>query len=176
MKVRLLCTAGTGQFDEVIWDKPEILSTEIEVRSIMTGVCRSDIDMMTGKFQTLPLSMQGHEGLGQVTKVGDTISSRVKVGDYVATRGEPAYADYYNVQQDSFVIVPTADPKYILEPVACGINIITQNMSAIIKKFHPRILILGSGFLAYTAYNTILHHDEITYSEIVIVGNSNKKV
>mgnify|MGYP000934237699 CR=1 FL=1 len=35
------------------------------------------------------------EGLGQVIKVGKNVIDTV-VGDYVATRGEPAYADKYN--------------------------------------------------------------------------------
>ena len=35
----------------------------------MTGVCRSDIEMMIGNFGPF-LYMQGHEGLGQVVEVG----------------------------------------------------------------------------------------------------------
>jgi D-arabinose 1-dehydrogenase-like Zn-dependent alcohol dehydrogenase len=91
MKVRLLSTDGKGTFQEIDWIKPEITADEIEVRAVLTGVCRSDIDMMLGKFNRLPVNMHGHEGLGQVTKVGANIMD-VTSGDYVATRGEPAYA------------------------------------------------------------------------------------
>jgi len=49
MDVNLLITDGKGKFTEVGWSKPEIKDDEIEVKAIMTGVCRSDIDMMTGK-------------------------------------------------------------------------------------------------------------------------------
>ena len=63
MDVRVLQTTGTGEFKEVTWDKPEPDYWQIEVKAIMTGVCRSDIDMMVGKFGPLPLTMQGHEGL-----------------------------------------------------------------------------------------------------------------
>jgi len=174
MKVRLLHTTGQGQFEETIWDKPDIGNDEIEVKNIMTGVCRSDVDMMNGNFGPLPLSMQGHEGLGQVTKVGMFVEG-VKVGDIVATRGEPAYADYYNVKKKEYVIVPEADPKYILEPVACGINLISQPLELLQAKRNPRILILGSGFLAWVAYSAI-NGLRIPHSEIVVVGNNNKEI
>lgn len=172
MNVKLLHTTGQGQFEEIIWNKPDISNDEIEVKNIMTGVCRSDVDMMLGDFGPLPLSMQGHEGLGQVTKVGGNIIN-VKVGDFVATRGEPAYADYYNVKNKEFVVVSEADPKYILEPVACGINLINQNLEMIRAKYQPRVLILGSGFLAWVAYHSIKHF-QIRAGEIVVVGNNNK--
>ena len=172
MKVRLLHTTGQGKFEETIWDKPDIGPDEIEVKSIMTGVCRSDIDMMNGNFGPLPLNMQGHEGLGQVTKVGMYLTG-VKVGDFVATRGEPAYADYYNVRKKEFVIVPEADPKYILEPIACGINVIYQNLELLATKKLPRILILGSGFLAWVAYNAI-QRSQLRVKEVVVVGKNNK--
>ena len=94
MQVKLLQTTGTGEFIEVYWTKPDITADEIEVQAVMTGVCRSDIDMMQGNFGPLPINMQGHEGLAQVTKVGKNVKD-VKAGDYVATRGEPAYADRY---------------------------------------------------------------------------------
>jgi D-arabinose 1-dehydrogenase-like Zn-dependent alcohol dehydrogenase len=136
----------------------------------MTGVCRSDVDMMVGKFGPLPIHMSGHEGLGQVTKVGANIFG-VRQGDYVATRGEPAYADYYNVRDGEFVKVPEAHPRYILEPVACGINVVKQADDEFAKR-HGKLLILGSGFLAWVAYNTLVLD---TYPfEIDVVGSSNQ--
>lgn len=168
--VKLLCTDGKGTFQEVTWDKPDNTADEIEVRAVLTGVCRSDIDMMMGGFGPLPISMHGHEGLAQVTQVGANITD-VQVGDYVATRGEPAYADYYNVRKEEYVKVPTTQPKYILEPVACGINVVTQNRDILAKK-SGRLAILGSGFLAQVAYRTLelQGHD----FEIDVIGNHNK--
>ena len=125
LRTRLLATDGKGEFVETLWEKPNPKSNEIGVKAVMTGVCRSDIDMMQGNFGPLPLHMQGHEGLARVCEVGADVVN-VKVGDIVATRGEPAYADYYNVRDGGFVVVPVAEPKYILEPVACGINLINQ--------------------------------------------------
>lgn len=172
MRTRLLATDGNGKFTETLWNKPNPSSNEISVKALMTGICRSDIDMMQGNFGPLPLHMQGHEGLAQVCEVGADVLN-VKVGDIVATRGEPAYADYYNVRDKEFVVVPSAEPKYILEPVACGINIVQQPIREIAERSGPgkRLLLLGSGFLAWVAYHTILlNHLEF---EIDVVGNSN---
>lgn len=172
---RVLQTTGQGEFVEIEYQVPPLTENEICVRSVMTGVCRSDIDMMQGDFGPLPLHMQGHEGLGRVIGIGADIKG-VKFGDYVATRGEPAYADMYNVRDTEFVVVPEAHPQYILEPVACGINIVMQPIREIAERSGPgkRLLILGSGFLAWIAYNTILlNHLDF---EITVVGKSNKEL
>lgn len=169
---RCLQTTGQGYFEEVEYIKPEPSEYEIEVKALMTGVCRSDIDMMQGNFGPLPLSMQGHEGLGVVTKVGKNIGM-TQVGDIVATRGEPAYADYYNVRANEYVTVPEADPKYILEPVACGINLIDQAKQEIDKRqgVNSKMLILGSGFLAWVAYHTMRLNGFIY--QVDVLGSNN---
>ena len=172
---RILVTTGRGEFIESEYNIPPLNPDEICVRSVMTGVCRSDIDMMQGNFGPLPLHMQGHEGLGRVIGIGANVND-VKFGDYVATRGEPAYADIYNVRAGEYVVVPEAHPRYILEPVACGINVIHQPLREIAERAGPgkRLLILGSGFLAWVAYNTILlNHLDF---EITVVGSSNKEL
>jgi len=172
---KVLATEGNGFFYEAEYHVPPVTADEICVRAVMTGVCRSDIDMMQGNFGPLPIHMQGHEGLGKVIGIGANIKG-VKFGDYVATRGEPAYADIYNVRDREFVVVPEAHPRYILEPVACGINVVHQPIREIAERSGPksRLLILGSGFLAWIAYNTILlNHLEF---EITVVGNSNKEL
>lgn len=174
MKVDALQTDGTGKFFETTYNVQPPGETEIQVAAIMTGICRSDIDMMNGKFALLPSNMHGHEGLGQIIEVGSKVTD-VKVGDLVATRGEPAYADVYNVRAKEYVKVPEADPKYILEPVACGINIIHQPIREIAERSGPgkRLLIIGSGFLAWVAYHTIkLNHLDF---EITVKGKSNKR-
>ncbi len=175
MRTRILITNGNGSFTEGGWEKPEHTADEIVVKSIMTGVCRSDIDMMNGSFGPLPIHMQGHEGLGRVVQVGANIKD-VKIGDVVATRGEPAYADYYNVRNNEFVVVPEAHPKYILEPVACGINLINQSIDFIEERqgVHSRMLILGSGFLAWVAYHTMRLNGY--FYHVDVVGSSNKEL
>ena len=172
MLVKLLHTDGKGKFLERTWTKPAMKSDEIEVKATMTGVCRSDIDMMHGNFGPLPLHMQGHEGLGQVTKIGKDVRN-VKVGDYVATRGEPAYADYYNVRDTEFVVVPENDPKYIVEPVACGINIVMTILNELVARKKSKILIIGSGFLSTVVYAKLkaLRLDNF----VDVLGSSNRK-
>jgi threonine dehydrogenase-like Zn-dependent dehydrogenase len=163
---RCLQTTGQGYFEQVTYDIPPLTEDEICVRAVMTGVCRSDIDMMQGNFGPLPLGMQGHEGLGQVIGIGANITN-INFGDYVATRGEPAYADIYNVRADEYVFVPEAHPRYIIEPVACGINAVdVADCSR-----QDKILIIGSGFLAWVAYHTLT---KFKYCERVdVIGSSN---
>jgi len=172
MKTRLFYTTGKEDILEMNWDKPEPTANQIEVKNILTGVCRSDIDMYRGDFHLPSRLMQGHEGLGQVTKVGkECIGWNVKEGDFVATRGEPSFADYYNAEAETFVVVPDADPKYIIEPVACAINLFESVRFAI--EWNDDILILGTGFLARVLYETI-RHAELNENNIVVVGNANK--
>lgn len=183
MKNRILVTTGQGRFEEQTWKRPKCAENEIAVKSVLTGVCRSDIDMMVGQFGPLPINMSGHEGLGQVIEVGQAVKG-VTVGNYVATRGEPAYADEYNVRVNEFVVVPSAEPKYILEPVACGINLLMQPLDLIHQRtdrahafgLNPskRLLILGSGFLAWVAYHTIKFR-QLEF-EVDVVGSSNKDI
>jgi D-arabinose 1-dehydrogenase-like Zn-dependent alcohol dehydrogenase len=175
MIVNCLQTAGQGQFEEVEYSKPDPAPYEIEVKAVMTGVCRSDIDMMQGNFGPLPLSMQGHEGIGQVTRIGSSVVT-TQVGAYVATRGEPAYADYYNVRMDEYVEIPEAHPRYILEPVACGINLINQAKDLIESKqgVESKMLILGSGFLAWVAYHTMRLNGYIY--QVDVLGSNNQEL
>ena len=163
---RCLQTTGQGYFEQVTYDLPPLTEDEICVRAVMTGVCRSDIDMMQGNFGPLPLGMQGHEGLGQVIGIGANITN-VNFGDHVATRGEPAYADIYNVRANEYVWVPEAHPRYIIEPVACGINAVdVADCSR-----QDKILIIGSGFLAWVAYHTLTKFKHC--ERVDVVGSSN---
>jgi D-arabinose 1-dehydrogenase-like Zn-dependent alcohol dehydrogenase len=169
MKNRFFYTTGKQDIIEHEYDKSEPASYEVEVKNVMTGVCRSDIDMYDGKFHLPSIYMQGHEGLGQVTKVGEDVTD-IQIGDFVATRGEPAFADYYNCHMGSCVVVPEASPKYIIEPVACAINlyyVIEDDL-----KLEDEIIILGTGFLATTLYKTLRYH--LCHNKITVVGNANK--
>lgn len=173
--IKILHTTGNGNFVETDWSKPICADNEIAVRAVMTGVCRSDIDMMVGEFGPLPIHMSGHEGLGQVIEVGKNITD-VNLGDFVATRGEPAYADKYNVRSNEYVVVPEAHPRYIIEPVACGINVVDQAINEI--KFRQgvdsNLLIIGSGFLAWVAFHRLISLN-LKYT-IDVLGASNQEL
>ena len=174
--VNILYTLGNGVFEEAKYSPGKLDAQDIHVRAVMTGVCRSDIAMMNGDFGPLPIHMQGHEGLAQVMAVGSGVSG-VQPGDYVATRGEPAYADEYHVKPEQWVVVPAADPKWILEPVACGVNCVLQARHAIALQTTttplPRACIIGSGFLAKIVLQTfrILHPD----ISVDVIGKSNEE-
>ena len=174
--VKILYTLGDGVFQEAKYSPGKLDAQDIHVRAVMTGVCRSDIAMMNGDFGPLPIHMQGHEGLAQVMAVGSGVSG-VQPGQYVATRGEPAYADEYHVKPEQWVIVPEADPKWILEPVACGVNCVLQARHAIalqtIDTPLPRAVIVGSGFLAKIVLQTF----RILYPKISVdvIGSSNEE-
>lgn len=155
--VRQLVTDGEGKFFEKDYLVPMLLANEIRVEAVMTGVCRSDIDMMNGKFPLLPAEMHGHEGLGRVIAVGNDIDD-CKIDDYVATRGEPGYADVYNCKKGTYCVVPEAHPDYIIEPVACAVNLATYCEPELTKQVEldrTRMLIIGGGFLAQVFYQTI---------------------
>ena len=171
--VRILTTEGNGAFYESTYDLPELTDTDILVRAAMTGVCRSDIAMMNGEFQLLPISMHGHEGLGVVEAVGKDVHD-VIVGDYVATRGEPAYADRYIAVAHTYVKVPELDPKYIIEPVACAINVVLNSLDDLTKRQGGKLCILGTGFLARIVNETLKIMD-LKFSVIDVVGSSNIK-
>jgi len=151
MKVNQYYTTGKMDICRQEYDKPEHAIDQIEVQSIYTGVCSSDVAMYKGEFPLLPTDMHGHESLGKVTAIGAGIFN-VDVGDYVATRGEPAYAERYNAPQGTFVRVPEAKPKYIIEPVACAINIAKSVGSIGANK---SVCIIGTGFLARVLYQYI---------------------
>ena len=84
-KVKILYTEGKGEFKEGEFDVPDIMPNQIRVKSIFTGVCRSDIDMMNGVFGPLPMNMQGHDRLGEVLEIRKDVND-VNIGDYVAPR------------------------------------------------------------------------------------------
>lgn len=175
---RLLYTTGDGVFRETEYVLAPLQNNEIRVQAVMTGVCRSDVAMMNGDFGPLPLGMQGHEGLAKVIELGSGVED-VQIGDFVATRGEPAYADEYNVRPSEYVVVPGKDPRWILEPIACGINCVLQAkpaidlLSANATTPLPRAVIVGSGFLAKIVLRTFA----ILYPQISVdvVGRSNEQ-
>lgn len=169
---RVLVTKGEGFFEEKSFQEFfKLKNKDICVKSVMTGVCRSDVDMMCGNFGPLPIEMQGHEGLGEVIGIGSEVTD-VAIGDYVATRGEPAYADYYVAKEKEYVKVPEAHPRYIIEPVACALNLVQCNHIAV--SYSKHCLILGSGFLA----NVVYQYLTLCYPNMSItaVGNNNRDI
>lgn len=180
MNTKLLHSFGPKEISEVDWVKPDITANEIEVQTILCGICRSDIGSYN-RWELMPYTDDanpngkiggfGHEGLGIVTKVGENVVD-VKVGEYVSTWGDPAFSYFYNVNDGEYAIVPEASPKYILQPTACSINIAIKTLKAcnrLTYESEPKILLLGSGFMSviigqYFKYRSV---------NFDIVGSSN---
>ena len=96
---RLLYTEGKGCFQErTDYEIPKIADNEIRVKSVFTGICRSDIAMMNGKFGPLPLEMQGHEGLGKVLEIGKDL---VKINGWIIL--EVGLGDHPNKVKDNII-------------------------------------------------------------------------
>lgn len=167
MKCKLVRINGDKTLSHIDWDKPERTEDQIVVKAIYTGICSSDVSMFNGDMDLLPDCMHGHEGLGEVMSVGRNVRS-AKVGDIVATRGEPAFADYYNVRDGEFVVVPEASPKYILEPVACAVNI----ADTIGKLGNRSLLIIGSGFLARVIYQVLEYNNKSKLRNVTVTGRA----
>lgn len=172
MKTRLLHSYGKRDIAEYEWTMPPLSEDSIRVKTIMTGVCRSDIGVYGGMEEPMPFGKFGHEGLGEVVEVGKQARG-ARVGDIVATFSDPAYSDYYFAKEQEFVVVPEADPKYILQPVACAINIMDSVMKVrpAIRSGHTPFLVLGTGFLSL-----VIGHMPRTYDNMTVVGRSNAKM
>jgi len=147
---------------------------QIQVQTLMTGICRSDIDMADGKFTMLPEHIHGHEGLGRVIAIGAGVFD-VNVGDVVATRGEPAFADIYNCDAGTYVRVPGVHPRYILEPTACAVNIYKQVESLLCRrhKQQQRMAIIGTGFISQVFFDTLKYQLAHNF-QIDVIGSHNQ--
>lgn len=147
------------------------MDDQIQIKTKYCGICPSDISIYGGSFEPMPMGCFGHEGIGTVTKVGKNIKKvkNIQEGDFVATISDPAYSTYYYAKENEFVKIPELSPKYIIEPVACAMNIIRK---AIDFSNTYDILIFGTGFMSmiigqYCKNNRI---------NLTVVGNSNKDI
>jgi|GEM_PF-3070528 len=175
--MKYLHSYGNSIVEEFDLDKPECPVNGILVKTKLVGVCRSDINQYLGNEEGVPFGMFGHEGLGQVAEIGPSFKSdrgeEVKVGDYVSTWSDPAYGDYYPAQPNEFVIIPEADPKYILQPVACAANIYRQTKKFMkMMEISGPILVLGSGFMSTVIAELAIAEDQ----EIAVVGKANAEI
>jgi S-(hydroxymethyl)glutathione dehydrogenase / alcohol dehydrogenase len=67
---------------------------EVRVAIRATGVCHSDLSIQQGKIPLPPPCVLGHEAAGEITEVGDGVTS-VKPGDRVVTMWTPMCGQCY---------------------------------------------------------------------------------
>ena len=174
MKVKFLHSFGLNDINEFEDDLPEMRSDQIMIETKLCGICRSDILAYSGHETPMPLMTQGHEGLGVVVKVGSKLKNRVKEGDIVSTWSDPAYADYYYADEKQFTIVPEISSKYILQPVACAINIFEKTLvqrGITMANYNEKILLIGTGFMSVI----IAQYAKFTNCILTIAGSANKE-
>jgi D-arabinose 1-dehydrogenase-like Zn-dependent alcohol dehydrogenase len=180
--VKTLHCFGAGNVSEVDWEMPAIGFDQIKIKTAYCGVCRSDIGNYTGA-EKMPYSDEfhpngkigtwGHEAIGTVVEVGPGLRGKVNVGDFVSTWSDPGYAEYYYAKENEFVVIPELHHKYILQPVACALNIFQNTeVTSYVMGFSQDepILLLGSGFMSLV----IGSYCKTFTKKLIVVGNSNK--
>lgn len=183
-KTRLLHSFEKDSITEHIWDRPEMTDDQIEIKTVFCGICRSDIGAWK-RWEEMPFNGElghfGHEGAGEVVRVGKNIKN-VKVGDFVATWSDPAYADYYYAKENEFVVIPELSHKYILQPVASAVNIAEKTANVIWNMTHDgygssikpqgNILLLGSGFMSFVVARILERYNY----EYTVCGSSHREI
>lgn len=65
------------------WEEPQITAPdEVKIRIEMSGICGTDLAVITGKEEGVPGVIRGHEAVGTVIEIGSSVD-RVKVGERV---------------------------------------------------------------------------------------------
>src|SRR5262245_22414676 len=74
MRAMVLTRPGSGQVQAVDFDSPEPGPTEIVVRVLACGVCRTDLHVVDGDLPepAIPV-VPGHEIVGRVERVGNRV-------------------------------------------------------------------------------------------------------
>lgn len=77
------------------WEEPQVAAPdEVKIRIEMTGVCGTDLAVVTGKEEGVPGVIRGHEAVGTVVEIGSNVD-RVKVGDRVVIDPNQSCGDCY---------------------------------------------------------------------------------
>lgn len=167
--MKILHSAGKNDINILNMDRKKIEDNEIEIKTSLCGICNSDIGVYGGYEHPMPVYHFGHEGAGVVSKVGKNIKN-VKEGDCVSTISDPAYSEYYTAKSDEYISIPQINKKFIIQPVACALNILEKTLNY--NKENKDILLVGSGFMSLIIAEYCIKFHKI---KIDICGKSNKE-
>jgi threonine dehydrogenase-like Zn-dependent dehydrogenase len=78
----------------------------------------------------------------------------------------------YNCAKGTYCVVPEAKPEYIIEPVACAVNMEMVCHGELKQRDGGKMLIIGTGFLAKVFHQTVLQSSDYSY-DISVLGKSN---
>lgn len=178
MKIQLLHSPKERELIKQFYTLPDLQSNQFIIKTKYCGLCRNDISAFVGETFRMPLGREGHEGAGYIIKVHEDYKGKFKIGDNVSTfDSDPAFGEFYYSDDSRAVLIPECSPEYILEPVACAINIIIKTLVTLsVRMAHDnapglKILLVGSGFMSIL----IKEYCKYIGVEIEVAGSSNKK-
>jgi threonine dehydrogenase-like Zn-dependent dehydrogenase len=141
MKCKSIRYGKTGGVEIIDVDVTDPRPDEVQVKGLACGVCAWDVHVFKDGSDS-PVS-PGHEGVGEVARVGKEVTGR-KQGDWVVGSGL-GFAEYANCRADRLYPIPrTGQPQdWIVEPVAC----VVTGIDHCAIKSGDRIAVLGCGFM-----------------------------
>lgn len=154
MHTNLIHSFEKGKLSWEIFDLPELQSHQFIIKTKYCGICRNDIGAYMDQAFRMPLGRQGHEGVGLIVRVHEKYNGKFKVGDIVSTfDSDPCFGEFYLSDDSKTVLIPELSPKYIMEPIACALNILIKTITTVIGTtqqdvLQPKILLIGSGFMS----------------------------
>ncbi|MFD7714266.1 alcohol dehydrogenase catalytic domain-containing protein [Streptomyces sp. NPDC059814] len=127
---------------------------EIAVRTLLSGVCASELPAWTGHDGTRPLRL-GHELSGEVTAVGPGVHGW-RAGEQVTGFASGAFADVVHVPAADLLPLPANVPAGTVlgEPVAC----VVEALSRCGLRPGQRVAVVGLGFMGLIAVQAAAAH------------------
>jgi L-iditol 2-dehydrogenase len=129
---------------------------EVQAKTIVNGICMFEVwlygrespqyDVIDdlSAYIGIPedMALPGHEGVGVVTKVGNSVI-KVKEGDLITTRH---WSRYTNQKEGNFIKINAHSDNleyHIVEPLACAINAVSY------IDFYPgdKVFVFGAGYM-----------------------------
>jgi S-(hydroxymethyl)glutathione dehydrogenase/alcohol dehydrogenase len=86
---------------------------DVVVRVTASGLCHTDLSVLTGRVPSRPNVVLGHEGTGTVETVGERVT-RVKPGDRVVASFVPACGScWYCVHEQSHLCLASGETRFV---------------------------------------------------------------
>jgi threonine dehydrogenase-like Zn-dependent dehydrogenase len=93
--MKALIWTSNGKLELCDRDEPQVVAMDdVKVRIEMTGVCGTDLAVVSGKEEGVTDVIRGHEAVGIVVEIGSNVD-RVKVGDRVVIDPNQSCGDCY---------------------------------------------------------------------------------
>ena len=153
MKTRTIAYVAPKKVDvrEVSVNDPA--DDQIQVRKIACGICAWDLSTYKYGPDNPYAAPPGHEGLGQILKVGKDVTG-MKEGDFVCAGG---FQEVENCPARHSVKIPyeVKDPMtWIVEPVTCVVNGIER------AQIFPgeRVVLVGTGYMGLLMTQGLSQH------------------